>query len=274
MQPELSFPTSYALPQRSATRRVSRWAHGSVPLASVVVLLGAWWAVTAQPWFGPRAVLSSFTPQATFPVFVQLLSQGVLIEQGWISIRRVLLALALASIVGVTLGLALGSSRLAERTVAPALHVVRTVSPLSWMPLVIMLLGIGDLAVIFLIAIAAVWPVLFSTLGGLHQLDREWVMMARSVGAKRHQILFHVAIPAVLPQIVNGMRVAVGLAWVVLVPAEMLGVTNGLGYWLLNTRDRLAYSELMAVILAIGLIGLALDTAIRALAFLLPGARR
>jgi|DewCreStandDraft_1066081.scaffolds.fasta_scaffold00833_34 NitT/TauT family transport system permease protein len=254
--------------------RVRRGLSVPLPLAGLGLLLLLWWTVTSQPWLGPRSVLGGFSPQETLPVLWRLLVSGALIEHGLLSLRRVLLGLALATAVGVPLGLMLGSSRSIERMLSPSFHLLRTVSPLSWMPLVIILLGIGDAAVVFLVAVAAVWPVLFSTAAGVQQLERGWVLMARSVGASGRQILTYVVLPAVLPQIVGGVRLAVGLAWVVLVPAEMLGVTSGLGYFLLNTRDRLAYAELMAAILAIGLVGLALDTGVRLLTAALPGVRR
>ncbi len=254
---------------------MSRQAGGAVwPLTGLGLLVGLWWAVTSQPWLGPRAVLSGFSPQEALPVLWHLVVSGALVEHGLLSLRRVLLGLGLATAVGIPLGLVLGISRRAERALAPVFHLLRTVSPLSWMPLVIILLGIGDAAVVFLVAVAAVWPVLFSTAVGVHHLERGWVLMARSVGARGWQVLVYVVLPAVLPQVVGGIRLAVGLAWVVLVPAEMLGVTSGLGYFLLNTRDRLAYAELMAAILAIGLVGLALDTGVRLVTAALPGVKR
>ncbi len=163
------------------------------------------------------------------------------------------------------LGLALGYFPSLERITAPILQLVRTISPLSWMPIAVIALGIGDRAVIFLIAVASVWPILLNTASGVRHLNRNWLWLARSVGASTPHILIHIAIPAVWPQLFAGLRMALGIAWVVLVPAEMLGVSSGLGYFLLDTRDRLSYSELMAAILGIGCVGLLLDAGIRAL---------
>lgn len=138
------------------------------------------------------------------------------------------------------------------------------ISPLSWMPLAVVLFGLGSAPVVFLVAMACVWPIALNTAAGVRGLDERWVMVARSLGASRWEIARTVLWPAVRPAVLTGIWLAVGLAWVVLVPAEMLGVDSGLGYFMLDTRDRLAYGEMMTAILLTGIIGLALDAAARA----------
>ncbi|HXF68515.1 MAG TPA: ABC transporter permease [Thermoflexus sp.] len=240
-------------------------------LVGLGVFMGLWWIATSMLEIAPRALFRSFSPQEAIPTFWQLMMSGTLVTHGLLSLRRVLIGLAIAITIGIPGGLVLGLSPEIERVMALPLQVLRTVSPLSWMPLAIILIGIGDSAVIFLIAISAIWPILFNTATGVRRLEPGWMLMARSVGARGLQIIGHVVLPAILPQIIGGIRLAVGLAWIVLVPAEMLGVTSGLGYFLLDTRDRLAYSELVATILAIGLIGLALDFGVRWAMTRLPG---
>jgi NitT/TauT family transport system permease protein len=214
----------------------------------------------------PRSSMAAaFAPGPSLEAMYHLIREGVLLYHAGVSLRRVLIGLGLAVGVGVPFGLALGYFPNLERVAAPILQFVRTVSPLSWMPIAVIALGIGDRAVIFLIAIASVWPILLSTASGVRHLNRSWLWLARSVGASTMHILIHVALPAVGAQLFNGLRMAVGIAWVVLVPAEMLGVSSGLGYFLLDARDRLSYSELMAAILGIGGVGLLLDTGIRTL---------
>jgi len=107
--------------------------------------------------------------------------------------------------------------------------------------------------------------VLFSTAAAAQALDRRWRAVAQSLGATPFERLWRVTVPAILPQFFTGVRLALGLVWVVLVPAEMLGVRSGLGYLILNARDRLAYGEVMALILVIGLIGYLLDALLRLL---------
>lgn len=176
----------------------------------------------------------------------QLLTSGALVPHLLVSLRRVLLGLALSAALGLPLGLLVGGSRRFARLSGPIYQFLRMVSPLSWTPLAIIVLGVGDRPVYFLLAIGGVWPVVGRSLGGTH-----WEV-ARTVGW-----------PAIRPQVLTGLRLAVGLTWIILVPAEMLGVDSGLGYFLLDTRDRLAYADLVATILVIGLCGFLLDRAAR-----------
>jgi len=126
-----------------------------------------------------------------------------------------------------------------------------------------MVLGIGDLPVYFLLTVAAIWPILLNTAAGVNAVDRSWLTLARSLCATRGETVFQIILPAILSHLLTGFRLAIGIIWIVLVPAEMLGVSAGLGYYILDTRDRLAYSELMAVILVIGAIGYLLDWGLR-----------
>ena len=131
------------------------------------------------------------------------------------------------------------------------------------MPIAVMVLG--DAPAYFLLAFAAVWPILLNTAAGVAQLDKNWLLLARSLSATRRETIVHVILPGITAQILTGVRLAIGIIWIVLVPAEMLGVSAGLGYFILDARDRLAYSDLMAAILVIGFLGYLLDHAARTL---------
>jgi NitT/TauT family transport system permease protein len=122
-----------------------------------------------------------------------------------------------------------------------------------------------EVVCIFLLAFAAVWPILLNTAAGVKQLDARWLQLARSLSASRWETLTRVVIPGVLGHVLTGVRLAIGILWIVLVPCEMLGVSAGLGYYILDTRDRLAYSELMAMVLLIGVLGFLLDATARGL---------
>src|SRR5690606_27775108 len=119
--------------------------------------------------------------------------------------------------------------------------------------------GIGDAPIYFLLTFAAVWPIMLNTAAGVRQLDPKWLMLAKSLSATRSEVLFRIVVPGILGNVLTGVRLAIGVIWIVLVPCEMLGVSSGLGYYILDTRDRLAYSELMAVIVLIGALGFLLD---------------
>ncbi len=239
-----------------------RWTDYFLPVLGLVIAFSIWWLLTL-PSADRTSLLSEFRPTLAFGALGKMIADGTLWQHALISLRRVLVGLALAIGIGIPLGLIVGHFRYIERTTLPVFQLLRTISPLSWMPIVIILLGIADRAVVFLVAITAVWPVLLNTAAGVKALDRGWLLVARSVGASPLGILAYVALPAIVGQVVSGIRLATGVAWIVLVPAEMLGVTSGLGYLILDTRDRLAYSELAATVLAIGALGFLMDTIVR-----------
>lgn len=202
-------------------------------------------------------------PAAALGSLKTLLLGGQLWEHIFASLQRVGVGLGFALLIGVPVGFALGLSRKTEQTASPAFQFLRMISPLSWMPVVVMLFGIGNAPIYFLLAFAAVWAIILNTAAGVKNINPQWLELGRSLSATQSEMLLKIMLPAVLGDILNGLRLAIGIVWVVLVPCEMLGVNEGLGYFILDTRDRLAYAELMAAIVLIGLIGWALDSAAR-----------
>jgi NitT/TauT family transport system permease protein len=205
------------------------------------------------------ALANLLSPRETFQSLYALLIENQLTLHTLTSMKRVLIGLGLALLIGVPIGLAIGSSRALENSTSSAFQFLRMISPLSWMPIAVMVFGIGDAPIYFLLTFAAVWPIILNTSAGVRQLNPKWLMLAKSLSATRREILFKIIMPGVLGHILTGARLAIGIIWIVLVPCEMLGVSSGLGYFILDTRDRLAYSELMAVIVLIGALGFMLD---------------
>ena len=232
---------------------------GLLGLALLVLLWQAGSTVLAQTM--PLANL--LAPMPALGSLKTLLMEGQLWGHLAASLQRVAVGLLCALAVGVPVGFVLGLSPKTEQTVSPSFQFLRMISPLSWMPVVVMLFGIGDAPVYFLLAFAAVWPVILNTAAGVRQINASWLELGRSLSATCGEMLWKIMFPAVIGDILNGLRLAIGIVWVVLVPCEMLGVNEGLGYFILDTRDRLAYSELMAAIVLIGLIGWALDAGAR-----------
>lgn len=256
-------------PTRGSRRRsaaalpgvLARWAAGLVGL-----LLGlAVWALITSGLVTDDPVLGGMSPVETWGGLADLLDRGVLLPDAAVSLYRLVAGLALAAFLGVPLGLWLGLRRGAEAVAGPLVQFLRMISPLSWAPVAIAVFGIGSEPVIFLVAAAAVWPIMLSTSSGVRGMDPGYLDVARSMGASGWERLTTVVIPAVRPAILGGIRLALGTAWIVLVPAEMLGVRSGLGYQILNARDQLAYDQVMAVILVIGILGFALDALSRLL---------
>lgn len=238
--------------------------HWQLGLAGLLCLMVLWWLGIRL--FGEATGLSArFSPQATFVSLWNLLGSSDLYGHVLVSLKRILVGLFLALLIGVPLGLLIGSSRSLEAATTPAFQFLRMISPLSWMPVVVMLMGVGDRPIYFLLTFAAVWPILLNTVAGVKQLDPRWLQLSRSLSASRWETLFKVIVPGVLGHVLTGVRLSIGILWIVLVPCEMLGVSAGLGYFILDTRDRLAYSELMALVLLIGVLGFMLDALARGL---------
>lgn len=251
-QRESARPRLGGLVLRLATGRLA------LSLSGLLVLLLLWSAGIAL--LGDNVPMARmFSPFQALSTLVHLLVENQLTLHTLVSLRRVAVGLFWALVFGVPIGLAVGASRRLESSTSGAFQFLRMISPLSWMPIAVMLFGIGDAPIYFLLSFAAVWPIILNTSAGVRALDPRWLMLARSLSATRREILWRIVIPGSLGHILTGLRLAIGIVWIILVPCEMLGVSSGLGYFILDTRDRLAYSELMAVIVLIGVLGFLLD---------------
>ncbi len=208
----------------------------------------------------------AFLPVPAFKALFSLFSDSMFWISVLASLRRIGIGLGLAFIFGVTWGVILGmSGKIRELTHIPR-QFIRMVSPLSWMPIAILLLPTFEQAIYFLILMASIWPVMQNTSQALQDVDPSWLNMARIQGASRLQMLTRVYLPATLPYILSGLRLALGIAWIILVPAEYLGINSGLGYLINDARDTLEYDRLMGLVVAIGILGFLLDGIVRYLA--------
>ncbi|MHA6797619.1 ABC transporter permease (plasmid) [Pseudonocardia bannensis] len=259
-----TFATGSSTSPATAPRTARPLPRFVAPAAGIAVAVLLWWFATTV-LVAPPNLLAAFAPQRALPALADLATSGVLLDDVLTSLRRLLGGLLLAALVGLAVGLTAGSFTTADDATRPVFGFLRMISPLSWAPVAIGLFGIGHRPVVFLVAAAAVWPVVMNTVAGVRSVEPGHVLAARSLGASRGEVLTSVVLPAIRPHVLTGLRLALGLAWVVLVPAEMLGVTSGLGYEILNSRDQLAYDKVMAVILVIGLLGYLLDALARRL---------
>lgn len=232
------------------------------PVAGLAATVGLWWLAT-DILFRSRPLVQQFSPTRTLTGLVELAADGVLLTAAASSVFRLLCGLALAVAVGFAGGVLVGSWPPVERTAAPTLLFLRMVSPLSWAPVVIIAFGVGDPPVVALVAAGAVWPVLSSVADGVRRVNPSHLAVARSLGATRTEALRRVTWPTTRPALLAGVRQALGIAWVVLVPAEMLGVTSGLGYQIMNAKDQLAYHHITALIVVIGTLGYLIDSVAR-----------
>lgn len=226
----------------------------------VSCLLAVWWLggwlIASNP---DTASFADFAPGPTLSRLVEMVVQGEIVGMVLPSLYRIGVGLLWACGIGLPLGIIIGGSRLMRSTTNIPFQFLRMISPLAWMPIAVLAFDTWDAAIIFLIAIAAVWPVTFATANGLRKVDPAWFRVARNLGARAWHMLFIIVLPAIAQDVLTGVRLALGVAWIVLVPAEYLGVTSGLGYSINDARDTLEYDFLAAVVVVIGVIGFALD---------------
>ncbi|WP_431302233.1 nitrate ABC transporter permease [Sediminicoccus sp. BL-A-41-H5] len=184
--------------------------------------------------------------------------QGIGIQIAW-SLWRVMAGFLLAAVIAIPLGFVIGMSPLLNAALNPFIQVLRPVSPLAWMPLALYTIKDSSISSIFVIFICSIWPMLLNTAFGVASVRKEWLNVARTLEAGRWKTAMRVILPAAAPTILTGMRISIGIAWLVIVAAEMLVGGTGIGYWVWNQWNNLSIADIVIAILMIGLVGLALD---------------
>jgi len=222
-----------------------------------IVLFLALWEALPRLGIVSDAYLSP--PSAVLASIVQLLENGQLWKHVAASLQRSLWGLVLASVAGVVLGLLVGGFRRLAAIVDPVLQLFRQTSAFALFPVFILFLGIGELSKVAIIFWASFWPVLLSTVGGVKQVDRLLVNSALSMGASRRFVFFKVVLPASLPSIFTGVRLAGAYSITALVAAEMIGAHSGLGFLTLNSQETFQIPTMYAGILLLATLGLLLN---------------
>ncbi len=228
-------------------------------ISGVVLFLLFWQVASMLNLFG-EDFSEAFSPIAAMLALVEMARDGDIVHHTLPSLRRVLVSLSLAIVFALPVGVIVGYFKRAEQMTYIVFQFMRMISPLAWMPIAIIMFGVGDLSVTFLLWLVAIWPLILNTAHGAGRVSPLWLNMAKTMGANDQGILQKIIIPAAIPDMLTGLRLAVGVSWIILVPAEMLGVPDGLGYFILDTRDRFRYDQLMATIVIIGSIGYLLDS--------------
>ena len=185
--------------------------------------------------------------------------KGIGIQLGY-SIFRVLVGFGLAALVAIPLGFLIGMSPLLYKALDPFIQILKPVSPLAWMPLALYTIKDSDISAIFVIFICSIWPMLVNTAFGVAGVRRDWLNVAKTLEVSALRTAFQVILPAAAPTIMTGMRISVGIAWLVIVAAEMLVGGTGIGYFVWNEWNNLSIANIISAILFIGLIGMLLDT--------------
>lgn len=242
-----------------ASTMPARWERLLWPCAALAVALLVW-SVSVR-WTGTKVFPS---PRDVERGLVELLHKHVLWKDIGDSLRRVLTGFGLAVLVGVPGGLLLGWFPAANQTVNPLLQMLRPISPLAWIPVAILLLGVGDRAAVFLIFLGALFPIVVACIDSVANVPAVLRRAGRNFGLSNTQLLVRVIFPSALPRILVGLRLSLGLAWLVVVAAEMVAVDSGLGYLVVDSRNSgKRYDLVVAAMLLTGGIGLVLDLLFR-----------
>ena len=229
--------------------------------AGLGALVVAW---SLAIWLGDSRILPG--PGKVLGGLWDLLRRGFLVKHVVASLFRVTWGYVSAVLVGVPLGLMLGWWRRVGLAVNPFLQILRPISPLAWIPISILWFGVGDRGAVFIIFLASLLPITVSSMNAVAAVAEVHVRAGRNFGLSSGALLSRVIFPSVLPQIIVGMRLALGIAWLVVVAAEMIAVNSGLGFLIVDARNAgNRYDLVVAGMVLIGAIGLALDTAMRRL---------
>ncbi|HEX4201243.1 MAG TPA: ABC transporter permease [Chthoniobacterales bacterium] len=232
-----------------------------LPAAVLLVVYGLWdgAVLLSKSDIFPR-------PYQVFLGIAELIQRGVLLKYAVASLFRVSIGFTLAVLVGVPFGLLLGWFRPAFLAFNPLIQILRPISPIAWIPIAILWFHVDDRAPIFLIFLSSLFPIAVTSIAAVQNIQPVYVRAAQNFGLSRFDLFRRVIFPACLPQIITSLRISLGIAWLVVVAAEMVAVNSGLGYLIIDARNAgKRYDLVVAGMLMIGLIGLILDLLIRRL---------
>jgi len=266
-------------------------------LVLLLIVLGVWHAATLSPAGTPTVAPQPLTPEqieyaklmgkdpsadaaaapakSGFPTLAQMASaatkhlsqpfydngpndKGLGLQLAH-SLARVALGYGLAALIAIPLGFVIGMSPLVYRALDPFIQVLKPISPLAWMPLALYTIKDSSISGVFVIFICSIWPMLINTAFGVANVRREWLNVARTLEVRPLRRAFEVVLPAAAPTILTGMRISMGIAWLVIVAAEMLVGGTGIGYFVWNEWNNLSLPNVIFAILVIGVVGMALD---------------
>ncbi|HSP15274.1 MAG TPA: ABC transporter permease [Thermoanaerobaculia bacterium] len=221
-----------------------------------VILLAIWEGLSRAGAINPMILPA---PSRVLLRWIDDLRSGELPSDAASSLYRVMMGFLIGTGLALPIGLAMGASRSAYAYLNPLVQVLRPIPPIAFVPLAILWFGLGNPPAFFLISLGAFFPVLMNTIAGVRSVDAIYVRAARNLGANKRALFFRVMIPAALPHIMTGIRVGFGVAFIVVIVAEMIAVNNGLGYRILEAREYFWSDKIVAGMITIGLLGLAID---------------
>lgn len=256
----------------SRYRQLGEGSSAAINLLTLAALVLLWWTATYLGWIKPLFLPQ---PEAIWRALNQAIAgdldnNTLLGHLAW-SMMRVFSAFALAIMIGVPIGIAMGVNRIARGVLDGPIEFYRPLPPLAYLPLMIIWFGIGELSKILLIFLACFAPVALAARSGVRSASQEQIQAALSMGATRMQVVRHVILPAALPEILVGLRIGMGVGWTTLVAAEMVAANSGLGQMVLNASNFLRTDVVILGIIIIGLVAYGFEVLMRKIeAWLVP----
>ena len=260
-------PMSKIINQRN-TKTYAFFKVALPPMFGILLFLGLWTLISHQnPVLpGPYSTLKSAIDLFADPFYIKTMDdQGI----GWnilASLKRVALGFGLAALVGIPLGFIIGRYEFMSRMCAPVISLLRPVSPLAWLPLGLLVLKAAGPAAIWVIFISSIWPMVINTAVGVSKVPQDYMNVAKVLNLSEWKIITKISFPYVLPYMMTGVRLAIGIAWLVIVAAEMLNGGAGIGFWLWDEYNASNYEHIIIAIFIVGIIGLLLEQILIAIA--------
>jgi sulfonate transport system permease protein len=241
-------------PKRKVSSR--QWLRAASPLA----LLALWQIGCSSGWISSRTLAA---PSQVIASFVDLTSDGSLQHHLWVSLIRVAKGMSVALLVGGTLALLAGLSRIGEYVIDAPMQMLRTLPVLALIPFFIIWFGIGEVPKVALVAVAAVFPIYLTLYAGIRGVDPKLIELARIIGLSRGALIRHVILPGALPTALVGVRYSLGISWLILVAAEQVNASSGIGYLMNDARDFMRIDILVVGLLIYAFLGLIVDILVR-----------
>jgi ABC-type nitrate/sulfonate/bicarbonate transport system permease component len=239
-----------------------RFLRHSVPYLLALLAIGTVWQIAV--WVSQANVAILPPPQLTLATLWDLILSGELARHTLASLSRVVSAWGISTLVAVPLGLAMARSRTFERLLDPVIELFRPISPLAWIPLAILWFGIGETGKVFIIFVATFFPILLNTVSGVKGVDPVLIRAGRVLGCNNEATLFwRVILPAAMPTIIVGLRIAFGTGWAAIIAAELVAAQSGLGYLIADGMEILRSDLVLAGMIAIGVLGVLIDSVFR-----------
>jgi len=240
---------------------LSKLRDGAVYVALSVLIVAVWQYLSAIGFLKPMLLPS---PLKIGDTLLALTLSGELFRHLGISFLRVLEGFAIAALVGLPLGIAIGLSRVVDQSTDLLLQLTKPIPPIAWIPLSILWFGIGESGKVFIIFLGGVFPILINTVDGIRQTDQRYVELARVLEVTRGRFILKVVLPGALPAIMTGIWVGLMVSWICVVAAELIAATSGLGYLIMDGRQLMQTDQVLVGMLTIGAMGKLLDVVLRA----------